>query len=155
MEIPWPYLERGRHLSSSAISPECIELIKSWLRLCASESHPQCTAGINITGDLPDRIIKIDPSGGLRLMDNAEHQIKGQYAALSHRWGGGSRGPSQLTDSNYDQLKQDITLSSLSKNFEDAVTVCLALDIEYLWIDSLCIIQNDKAEKEVQIPRMA
>lgn len=34
-------------------------------------------------------------------------------------------------------------ITELPQTFHDAIEVCRALNIRYLWIDSLCIIQND------------
>lgn len=46
------------------------------------------------------------------------------------------------------------TISSMSKNLRDAVVITRLLGIRYLWIDSLCIIQNSKADWEIESARM-
>lgn len=51
----------------------------------------------------------------------------------------------KLTNANIDTLRQSIPVEKLSKTFQDAIKVTKALGYSYLWIDSLCIIQ-DSAE---------
>jgi hypothetical protein len=45
-------------------------------------------------------------------------------------------------------------MDTLPKTFHDTVLVARALDIRYLWIDSLCIIQDDKNDKKREFPKM-
>jgi len=56
--------------------------------------------------------------------------------------------PLRTLKSNYDMMKEGIDLRSLPKNFVDAAIVCARLGIQYLWIDSLCIIQDDTEDWE-------
>ncbi|KAF2831868.1 HET-domain-containing protein, partial [Ophiobolus disseminans] len=62
------------------------------------------------------------------------------YLALSHCWGGAKI--IQLTRSSVDTFFQDIPLSSLPPTFIDAIKITNQLGYDYLWIDSLCIIQD-------------
>ncbi|GME38379.1 het-domain-containing protein [Neofusicoccum parvum] len=48
-----------------------------------------------------------------------------------------------------------IPLASMPQTFRDAVTVTRKLNIRYLWIDSLCIIQDSHADWEAEAARMA
>ncbi|KAH6847555.1 heterokaryon incompatibility protein-domain-containing protein [Chaetomium sp. MPI-CAGE-AT-0009] len=79
---------------------------------------------------------------------------KERYAALSHRWGAEIRRLTTET-ATLGQRMQEIPFADLPKTFRDAVTVCRALGIEYLWIDSLCIIQDDSKNWEKEALRMA
>ncbi|KAM5349061.1 hypothetical protein ACJ41O_008884 [Fusarium nematophilum] len=73
------------------------------------------------------------------------HQIK-EFAALSHMWGDMTVSPPLRTfKSNLETMKKEIKLAELPLNFSHAIHVCIRLNIKYLWIDSLCIIQ-DSAE---------
>jgi len=51
-------------------------------------------------------------------------------------------------------LKDGILLSDIPKTFQDAVKVARELNIAYLWIDSLCIIQDDIADWEAEASHM-
>ncbi|KAL8891311.1 MAG: hypothetical protein Q9215_001634 [Flavoplaca cf. flavocitrina] len=63
------------------------------------------------------------------------------YCTLSHRWGQGQ--PLKLTRDLYESFQQDIPFEDLPKTFADAAQITLNLGISYLWIDSLCICQDD------------
>ena len=68
----------------------------------------------------------------------------GRYIALSHCWG-----KNQIittTSATYEERRRRILWTELSKTFQDAITVTRALGIEYIWIDSLCIIQDDEQD---------
>lgn len=72
---------------------------------------------------------------------------------MSHCWG---RSPViQTTSHLLDQYKQNIPFKSLSKTFQDGVIVCRRLRIRFLWIDSLCILQDDPQDWEQESTKMA
>jgi Heterokaryon incompatibility protein (HET) len=64
----------------------------------------------------------------------------GRYVALTHCWG--SSKPNRTESSTYQKHLSGMPFKSLPKTFQDAVTVTRALDVPFLWIDSLCIIQD-------------
>lgn len=65
------------------------------------------------------------------------------YAALSHVWGDVEAAPPLKTiRGNYDEMKEGIPLFRLPPNFADAVETCRRLGVQFIWIDSLCIIQD-------------
>jgi hypothetical protein len=47
-----------------------------------------------------------------------------------------------------------ISLSELSRTFQDAIRITRQLQERYLWIDSLCIIQDDRQDWETEAARM-
>ena len=61
----------------------------------------------------------------------------------------------QLNSETLNEFKKNITLSDLPRTFQDAITVCHALDIQYLWIDSLCIMQDSPGDWAMQGSKMA
>jgi hypothetical protein len=64
------------------------------------------------------------------------------YVTLSHCWG--TLETLKLMKSNVQALSSTIPLHSLCKTFQDAVLVTSLLGYKYLWIDSMCIIQDDE-----------
>ncbi|OWY55930.1 HET-like protein [Alternaria alternata] len=75
-----------------------------------------------------------------------------RYATLSHCWG---RDPFfMLTNQTKNRLTSGILTSILSQTFQDAIAVAKSLEIQYIWIDSLCIIQDSKQDWEEQAPLM-
>ncbi len=77
---------------------------------------------------------------------NPKEQIAGGYATLSHVWG--TTPFTTLTSDNYKLLKSNIEISTLPRSFRDAISTCRYLSIEYLWIDSLCIVQSGDGSEE-------
>jgi hypothetical protein len=56
--------------------------------------------------------------------------------------------------SNLGKRKADIDFDDLLPTYQDAISVTRRLGIKYLWIDSLCIVQDDEADVRMQIARM-
>lgn len=44
----------------------------------------------------------------------------------------------------------DLSLSDLSLTFRDAIKICVAMRCEYMWIDSLCILQDSLEDWQAQ-----
>lgn len=90
---------------------------------------------------MPTRIIDVGPyddSVEPRLYQSqGEH---GQWATLSHCWG--KTATTKLTIATLEEHLEAIPLATMPQNFGDAIMVTRLLGIRYLWIDSLCIIQN-------------
>ncbi|KAK4174614.1 heterokaryon incompatibility protein-domain-containing protein [Triangularia setosa] len=80
-----------------------------------------------------------------------------EYAALSYCWGPKEDAAQQttLTTSNLASRRKEITPDQLSPVMHDAVKVCQSLEIRYLWIDALCIIQDSKTDWEQQSQQMS
>ncbi|KAH8757702.1 heterokaryon incompatibility protein-domain-containing protein [Diaporthe sp. PMI_573] len=150
VDSPWKIIQIARHISKYRASPECITIMKSWMSTCL-DSHPRChTPAMSI---LPDRILEISPCLDLQLIENFSGEATGNYIALSHCWGG--QVAMQLTSQTVNEFKQKIFFNDLPKTFQDAVTICVALDISYIWIDSLCILQDSLEDWAVQGSKMA
>jgi hypothetical protein len=80
-----------------------------------------------------------------------------EYAALSHCWGQPTNENKRqfcTTDDNIKQRLKGFTFSELPKTFRDAIRVTRELGIQYLWIDSLCIIQENQKDWEHEAKRM-
>jgi hypothetical protein len=79
----------------------------------------------------------------VRLLENPVGT--GIYACLSHRWD--PRTPEvALTKSRLDKFKQGIELNSLYPMLVSAIYVVRQLGVAYLWIDCLCIVQDDEQD---------
>jgi hypothetical protein len=66
------------------------------------------------------------------------------YATLSHYWG--KIQIEQLRTDNFDRMCNGIDPSTLTKTFQDAIYITHRLGIRFLWIDSLCIIQDSVSD---------
>jgi hypothetical protein len=67
------------------------------------------------------------------------------YVALSYCWG--SSGPPLKTETNTleDRLR-GIPICDMPQCFQDAIKIIRIIGVRYVWIDSLCIIQNDEKD---------
>jgi len=74
------------------------------------------------------------------------------YNALSYRWG--NQEFLKTKKSNLKQFQDQILWKDLPPLFQDAITISRNLEISYLWIDALCIIQDDKEDWKEQAPQM-
>lgn len=77
-----------------------------------------------------------------------------RYIALSYCWGGEQE--QKTTTKSLQQREQDgLKLAELPQSLQDAVTATKQLGLSYMWIDSLCIVQDDDTDKEKEVARMA
>lgn len=76
-----------------------------------------------------------------------------RYVALSYVWGGPQK--ATLLKENRIALQQDGALKGLPKTLADAIAFTAALQIQYIWIDAICIIQDSNEDKAIQIGNMA
>jgi hypothetical protein len=107
---------------------------------------------------LPSRLLDIRNSdlNILRLF-RPKKQDRVEYAALSHCWGqltDENKRQFCTTDDNIEERLKGFTFSELPKTFRDAIRVTRELGILYLWIDSICIIQDNHQDWEHEAKRM-
>lgn len=127
--------------------------------MALTKQQPQCFPDSRSRQDFPG-----SPSGGakkevpllpLRLFDVGDQQRsnsirlrisrsdeRGCYCALSYRWG--SKVPLRTTMRTLESHKRSIKDRHLPQTFRDAMRVTRCLGLRYLWIDALCIVQDDK-----------
>lgn len=80
---------------------------------------------------------------------------RGQYVALSYCWG--SNVPFTTTSANLQEHRREngITFAQLPETLQDAVLMVRYLGLSYLWVDCLCIIQDDLVDWENEAAQMA
>jgi hypothetical protein len=71
------------------------------------------------------------------------------YFCLSHYCGKLER-PFTTTKVNLDDRERNIQVAATPKTFREAIGIARKLGARYLWIDSLCIVQDDEADWEVE-----
>jgi hypothetical protein len=131
-------------------SESCMEFVQESVSQCCTE-HVLCNAQSKT--DVPTRLIHLgDSNDELRLCEHVASDSGVLWAALSHCWGGHQ--PFQLLDGNIKNLKERIDISELPPTFSNAVEVCRMLRIPYLWIDSVCIIQKNRLDWDIEAARM-
>lgn len=74
------------------------------------------------------------------------------YSCLSYCWGGDQ--PVKTTKATLDDRIQGIDYASFLQTLQDAIRCSLQLNIPYIWIDCLCIIQDDEDDLVTELPQM-
>jgi Heterokaryon incompatibility protein (HET) len=107
-------------------------------------NHPKCNKVRADREWFPTRLIDVGRPGPgdevIRLIATSNSLPDGPYVTLSHCWG--SAIFLQLTRATFNDLQQGISMSRLTQTFQDAILLTQRLRVRYLWIDSLCIMQD-------------
>jgi hypothetical protein len=103
---------------------------------------------------LPKRVIDVGETNKnvVSLRDFGDKHLVSYYICLSHCWQRSC--PLVTTQMNIERGKAGIALKDLSATLRDAILLTRAFDICYLWIDSLCILQDSATDWELESSRM-
>ena len=128
--------------------------IKLLLASCVCKHIQTCHQDQQLkTGMLPRRLIDVSIRDKPRLVLEEEFPSGDvRYATLSHRWGVESM--PRLLQANMTTLRRIIHPETLPRVFIEAMDLCQYLGIRYLWIDALCLIQDDEVDCTAEIKRM-
>ncbi|KAF7889740.1 uncharacterized protein EAF02_002155 [Botrytis sinoallii] len=134
-------------------------MIRKWISHCDNE-HGAC-AGSRKASRVPTRVLDVVGKalnrGSVFLVESDEMKLESEknlpYITLSHCWG--KTQPLTTTRDNFAAHKEEIPLGNLPKTFQDAIMIARALEIRYIWIDSLCIIQGNSDDWDKEAIRMA
>jgi hypothetical protein len=141
--------------SSSTDSPQSWDLIRRWLSQC-TQDHGRCNLA-SPQSWAPTRLLDVGTFEDdlVRLLDRAETLPLSNkpYATLSHCWG--TTPLIRTTQSNILEHRREIRHHYLPPTFKDAIKIARTLSIRYLWIDSLCIIQDDTHDWEQEADLMS
>ncbi|KAI9641302.1 hypothetical protein NHQ30_010104 [Ciborinia camelliae] len=147
-----------RPLARTPLDPANIELVQSCLRtsdyLNANKYIPKRLLDLGSTQGLNPRVIEMRDCAPLA---QTEGNCPILYGALSYCWGPPEDAKQQtmLTSETRQRLSQGIPMDELTNIVQDAITACRAFGLRYLWIDALCIMQQDKIDWEEQSYEMA
>ncbi|KAK0631553.1 heterokaryon incompatibility protein-domain-containing protein [Immersiella caudata] len=133
------------------VTPDsCIDDVRSWMDLC--ESSHDCLP--SIPSSLPKRVIDVGSLAGpfVKLVESKDSLEL--YACLSHCWGD-SRPPCLTTTKTIERNMWGIEWGLLPATFQDAIDFTRRLGIRFLWIDSICIIQDSTEDWQEQSSLMA
>lgn len=119
--------------------------MKGWIENCKANHKEGCERKESF---VPTRLLDLsgDDETVTRVVQFAPDEKKSiKYAALSHLWSeeDGGHCCTLTNKDNLEEMTERIDIQYLELNFKDAITVCRAMGIQYLWIDSLCILQDD------------
>ncbi|KAK4445158.1 heterokaryon incompatibility protein-domain-containing protein [Podospora aff. communis PSN243] len=159
--------------SSNSFNNTYLKHVEKWLK--NSEVHAVCASTLSgaekinsTTASLPRRCVRLSylsdeykivpapedrPHIELALLETKG--LTGSYVCLSHRWAQPETGMASTTTSNYSDRLSGKSLDNLPPLFQDVFHVSAALGIRYVWIDSLCIVQDDAADWKRESGRMS
>lgn len=131
--------------------------IKSWLVAC--DRHPICQS-IEKQPFLPTRLVQVrfvdndSPDGNCLnkprvVITDSLQSPSARYIALSHRWPDNFPNAAKLTRDTLHEKMRELDVLKLPQSFNEVFEVVSNLNIDYVWIDSLCIVQ-DHAEDWVR-----
>jgi hypothetical protein len=131
-----------------------LDLLREWISICLEDHKDACQKPEWILeGESQHPSLRLIDLQGGRIVDAPEDC---DYFTLSYVWGP----PAdilRLLISNEDELRQtgiDWSDERIPKTIKDAASLVYLLGYQYLWVDSLCIIQDDENDKYSQIQYM-
>lgn len=130
------------------------QFFKSTLHDCVKNHTSTCgQAGGTV---LPRRLLDVGTGDG-DVIKLVESYLLGsgaqKYAAVSHRWGDPKLMFMTLRRNFNDRL-HGIDEEGMPGVLQDAIKVTRGLGLRYLWMDTVCLIQDDEADKGKEIPKM-
>jgi len=153
-DIPvMPSIGKASRIFTSSDSPSCFDFIQK----CLSDCHNHVGCKTSYSSALPRRLLYLDgPSNSFSPKSDQSPKIRlfetnGQsyrYATLSHCWG--STQIIATKRANVTTFEEAIHWHLLPKTFQDAIVTALRLKVYYIWIDSLCIIQDDEIDWDTE-----
>ncbi|KAL2149788.1 hypothetical protein VTH82DRAFT_8440 [Thermothelomyces myriococcoides] len=152
---PWlaenmPDLSLGNHVPRATWSDESTAWAIRQLEHCR-RTHESCNSFP--PAPLPSRVLDVSVNDGTGVRLYVTQGETAPYAALSHCWG---RRPFLRTMSgSLEDHRNEISWAQLPRTFREAVEFVRKLGIRYLWIDSLCIVQDDLEDWRREASRMA
>ena len=123
-------------------------VVSKWLKKCL-ETHHGCPKQLS---PLPSRIVEV----GSETQDPflyVSHGEAGSWLSLSHCWG-----KEQTFITTLETLalrRKSLPMDDLPNTYRDAILITRRLGYQYLWIDSLCIIQDSKKDWAAEAQKMA
>ncbi|KAF7502131.1 hypothetical protein GJ744_006994 [Endocarpon pusillum] len=147
--------------SSNSLCQENISMLQKEIDTCVK--FCSCETTEDEVSFLPTRLINLKGPENPHLVILKDHSPRNdfdcgkfKYAALSYCWG-----PPKDTESMLKTTKESLQsrLSGIVNGdmplvFRDAISVCEKLSIPYLWIDALCIVQDDEKEWQQEASQM-
>jgi hypothetical protein len=148
----WDYFHTSSRVVPWSDSEAALSVTRKWLTECVDEHSIDSLCKSPSSPRLPTRVVDVGhDEQSVKLIDsNGE---KEGYICLSHCWG-----LAQIittTKKTIEERKRGIPWNLLSRTFQDAICMTRKLGFRYIWIDSLCIVQDDVLDWEKESAQMA
>jgi Heterokaryon incompatibility protein (HET) len=145
-------IKTGFDISGWTGSSAALNKLKSWLDQC--NRHHQCIPEARRMPVLPQRVIDVKGAHADKLcLYEPRTGEKSRYVCLSHCWGNSQ--PFTTTVDTLQARWNGFSVDELPTTFRESVALTRSLGIRYLWIDSICIIQDSKDDWSDETSEMA
>ncbi|ENH69345.1 hypothetical protein FOC1_g10001117 [Fusarium oxysporum f. sp. cubense race 1] len=125
-----------------------VNFINAQMSECSTKHEP-CKK--QLESPLPTRVVSVGSSDAdIRLVELKN--VPARYVTLSHCWA--RKQPLRTIIANFEDMKKSIDANSLPIVFQQAIWIVRMLKIDYIWIDSLCIIQDSQSDWELESLQM-
>ncbi|KAI1136507.1 HET-domain-containing protein [Hypoxylon sp. FL0543] len=154
IEIPRDWKDPWNH-EKPDVNEAALLMVNKWIQTC-HEAHPDCSRPDDEF--MPTRLIQVGPEGAdtVRLINSRGAELQDRrYVALSHCWGLSMPHCAQTFRETLTEHLERIRLSNLTKTFVDTIMIARRLRIPFVWIDSLCILQDSRDDWEIEAAQMA
>jgi hypothetical protein len=133
----------SRPLNSNRALPAALSKVRGWFDECHAQQHIHNRCSPQIATTLPTRLIDVglEPCANIIKLRKSQELKNGRYPALSYCWG--TEQNFCTTNKSIADMEQGVPISLLPKGLQDAVMVTRALGLCFLWVDAICIIQDD------------
>ncbi|KAH6708824.1 heterokaryon incompatibility protein-domain-containing protein [Leptodontidium sp. MPI-SDFR-AT-0119] len=152
-----PVKELTSPLPNNTSSYGNVQLARKWLNECVN-NHRMCRHVSPAATWYPTRLVDMGSMamGHVKVVQQGEndHQITGRYVTLSHCWGLRPQKVLRLTNDTLAQFEDGIKIEDLPTTFQHAMDFACRLGVRYIWIDSLCILQDSEKDWLYQSARM-
>lgn len=123
-------------------SDACFQRIFHWQKEC-DENHSTCSRARDYP--LPTRLIDVGiDSFSKPYLLVSKPGDRGRWVTLSHCWGHSMS--LKTTTSTLQKHQKGVPVKDFPLSFQDAIFITRRLGFRYLWIDSLCIIQDSHSD---------
>ncbi|KAI1112027.1 heterokaryon incompatibility protein-domain-containing protein [Nemania sp. NC0429] len=153
-DCPWTCIGAASDICGDTSSDAAVEKVARWIQQC-TQNHAFCNR--ETLTSLPNRVVDVgDPAHPhppqVKLRETQKNE-RARYLCLSHCWG--TEQIIQTKRSTLEQHKRCIPWDELSRTFQDAIVFARKLGVRYIWIDSLCIIQDSDDDWRAESAQMA
>ncbi|CAN9480218.1 unnamed protein product [Alternaria alternata] len=129
------------------LQPASTSAAEDWLTSCV-RLHEKCRRVENVF--VPPRLLRVTCAQDEVHLVSMDVTKPVPYAVLSYCWGGDQL--SKTVKSNVEIVSR--VIKDLPQTIHDAILVTRQLKLEYLWVDSMCIIQDSAEDKDALIGQM-
>ncbi|KAK5449765.1 hypothetical protein LTS15_008336 [Exophiala xenobiotica] len=145
----------GAWRSTSTASRTTIEKARHWLEECRSQ-HNGCSGRGVFSTSGPNRLVVLSrsPTNKLvaRVCEQPDTGPEIEYLTLSYSWGKAKR--LKLNRSTYDTFHEQVPIADLPLTLKDGIDITWRLGYQAIWIDALCIVQDDDDDWKAESAKM-